>query len=372
MYKKKDITLSSSASDRTSDTLSALALCLALALGGCSQSDAPEAVTDESVALNVVSAELQGSVSVETRANARANIENGAIGVFRSQGAGYDAAQNNMKYSKGTDAGSTWGPDGANQTIYLTALPAEVCAYYPHNSDAAYSDPTQFLLTAGKYTGSEDLSSGIPTTLDGDICYAANQTKNGADRNITFVMKHSLAVLHLSFQKSYNTDIEHKISEIALRNSQIRSKTHLNITNGSITPLTDVDGKVTDMGEVTIHKRANEWDGRDDLEIKNPTGSEITMPVLHVYALLIPGALQGSTKLYVKMQGMWLSLNLTGKLTAIEQGKIYNLPIVVQQSGIAIESDIKVEDWVTHQWGSGVQPDVNIDLDPETPATTTP
>ena len=110
-------------------------------LASCTQDELPGNVVPPGNSLYISSAILTSGGHTETEAVTRAlvgdvlvPVTQGSLGIFRSKGTGYATTLDNMKYTY-TGADKGWQPATAADTLFLNGDDADVCAYYPYNSD---------------------------------------------------------------------------------------------------------------------------------------------------------------------------------------------------------------------------------------------
>lgn len=222
-------------------------------LASCSQEEFKEGIVPPGNSLYISSAILTSGGHTETEAVTRASAEGvpvavtkGSLGIFRSKGTGYTSTLDNVKYTY-TGADKGWQPTAAADTLFLNGDDADVCAYYPYNSDAEYSDKTAVPLVSGKYTGTTATHDPL------DLCYATNRTLNGSKRATTFELKHAKAMLELKITKDADYKGDCRVTSVTILNPELINDSRINITDGTYTtgvkdgvlnynPATDADG----------------------------------------------------------------------------------------------------------------------------------
>ena len=214
--------------------ISSLILLAASALlASCTQDEFKDGIVPPGNSLYISSAVVGTGSHTETEAATRADVGDvpvtvtkGSLGIFRSQGTGYSSTLDNVKYTyKGADQG--WQAATAADTLFLNGGDADVCAYYPYNGDATYSDKTIILLTSGKYTGTADVHD------PNDICYDTDRTMNGSRRATTFELKHALAMLECKITKDADYKGDCRITSVSVLNPELILSSDIDITNGT-------------------------------------------------------------------------------------------------------------------------------------------
>ena len=222
-------------------------------LASCTQDELPGNVVPPGNSLYISSAILTSGGHTETEAVTRAlvgdvlvPVTQGSLGIFRSKGTGYATTLDNMKYTY-TGADKGWQPATAADTLFLNGDDADVCAYYPYNSDTEYADKTRFILHPGKYTGTASTHDPM------DLCYATDRTLSGSMRATTFELKHAMALVELKITKDAGYKGDCRITSVSILNPELITGSTINITDGTYTtvvkdgvlaynPGTDADG----------------------------------------------------------------------------------------------------------------------------------
>lgn len=207
-----------------------IALLATLLLFSCSQDELNDGTVPPGNSLYISSAILTsgGHTEMEAATRASVSVTNGSLGLFRSKGTGYASTLDNVKYTY-TGADKGWQPATAADTLFLNGDDADVCAYYPYNSDTEYTDKTRFILHSGKYTGTASTHDPM------DLCYATNRTLNGAGRATTFELKHAMALLELKITKDAGYKGDCSIGSVSILNPELITGCTLNITDGTYT-----------------------------------------------------------------------------------------------------------------------------------------
>ena len=261
-----------------------------------------------------------------TRATTAALETDGAeIGIFRTKGTNYDAAQNNVLYTYNTSGTPGWTP--ATTPVWLLGYTAQVCAYYPYNSGNNTS--TAIPLATALYTP------------EGDICFDGNREMNGqsatesptANRSTIFAMKRVMAKMQITLKRG-DYPGTCTVSQIMLANTNLPATGAIDITkkeNTATVSTTQASFSYTPLSE-----------GSTSL---NVDGSEVDTQEL----LLIPFTPSGDVDitLTVDTKDMKLSLPATtfsatnGK---IEAGKFYKLTLLLNGTALLVSS-VSTEDW---------------------------
>lgn len=213
-------------------------------LTSCTQDELPGNVVPPGNSLYISSAILTSGGHTETEAVTRAlvgdvlvPVTQGSLGIFRSKGTGYASTLDNVKYTY-TGADKGWQPATAADTLFLNGDDADVCAYYPYNSDTEYTDKTAIGLTSGKYTGTASTHDPM------DLCYATDRTLSGSNRATTFELKHAMALLELKITKDADYKGDCRITSVSILNPELITGSTINITDGTYTTRTK-DGVLT-------------------------------------------------------------------------------------------------------------------------------
>lgn len=286
---------------------------------------------DSISALHIVSATLQAQSA--TRGIAADPLTTGNIGVFCSQSTDDAGVQNNRSYTYDISGG--WQPQTADQTVYLAASDADICAYFPYNS--VYVNKIAIPLASGKYKGTaDDLTKHDPA----DICYATNRTMSGAVPSTRFEMNHAMSMVQLSFERDDLGTTPYDLTSVSIKNAGLIGTATLNIGNGTYT---------------AVSKTAVTWTpGATD------PAAGIQLPVSGVSettsALLVPCTLNATGTVFTfTISGKRLSANVSvSTLPALLAGKIHRLKFMIRGSS-AILSEVNIIDW-QDEWASGSEP----------------
>lgn len=304
----------------------ALGLALGL-LAACADNILPDngietATGSEPVPLHIASAGIEAATPA-IRAVAVSPLTTGSIGVFRSKGPGYAAAQDNKKYTCHTASGD-WRAATTNDTVFLMAPNAAVCAYYPYH--AAYTDKTAVPLTPGRYTGTvDDLANHDPN----DLCYATDFTVSGALPSADLVLKHAMTLVQLRFGRLNYANQHASLTSVSVENPALVSAATLNLTDGTCTTVT--------KGAVTWTPGA----GATPTGIEVPeTGDAVTS------ALLVPCTLDAAgTTFRFTLDGKKIEAHIgADRLPAFEAGKIYRFSFVIHAASVNPE-EVSAADW---------------------------
>lgn len=313
-----------------------------LLLASCSQGDSlpggagAELPAGAAVPLHIASASLQSSQEQPTTRTTAAQLTAGSIGVFRSQGAGYAEVQNNRQYTYNTTAGA-WQPQAPDQTVYLMANNADVCAYYPYN--AAYTDKTAISLASGKYKGTaDDLTRHDPA----ELCYAAPRTMNGAAPSIWLEMNHAMAMVQIRFRRDDLGTSVRRLTSVSVSNNALVSTAILNITTGTY---------------AVIRKDPLAWTpGTDEpatgIDLPAAATSEATS------ALLVPCTLDAAGTTFsftVDRKSMSVTVPVS-LLPALEAGKIHSLVFDIKANSVSL-AQVNILDW-WREWDDAGEPDL--------------
>lgn len=254
-----------------------------------------------------------------TRADVLVSVTSGSLGIFRSQGTNYISTLDNLQYTY-IDSDKGWQPATTSDTIYLNGDDAEVCAYYPYNGDATYSNAATIPVCSGKYIG----FGAIPAdySYNGiDLCYATNRTLNGSQRATTFEMKHAMAMLEFKISKEAGYKGDCRITSVSIQNPELLSESQLNITNGTYTTASGAT-----KGKLTYNP------GTDD------TGILIESTATTTAALLVPfkPTTAGLTITFVT-NGVNVEADIpASKIANVEAGKRYTVSITMKAASMQV------------------------------------
>lgn len=202
-----------------SSRLPAIALVMlwavAVVVAGCSNDIETLPTVEGEVPLQIT----DGAISAEVQT--RATLSSGSIGIFRTTTNNYSALYNvQYTYSGG------WKAASSGNAIYLSQLPANLCAYYPYGSVTFTSGTsTVATLSAQKYDSTKDMC--YSTTGGASVC---NKTPNA-----TFTMSRAYSRLTLTIKRHASNYVgTGVVSTINLKNgSSFYSSRTLNISNGT-------------------------------------------------------------------------------------------------------------------------------------------
>lgn len=267
-------------------------------------------------------------ISTRTKSATRADASNtlvsvasGSLGIFRSQGTNYTSTLDNKKYTYINDT-KGWQPATSSDTIYLNGDDADVCAYYPYNSDMFYNDKTGIPLTSGKYAGfgiNDPNQSFFPT----DLCYATNRTLNGSQRATTFELKHAMAMLEFKISKEADYKGDCRITSVSIQNPELIKSSSIDITDGTYAA-PDSNKVVKDSVVYTP--------GTDD------TGILIESTTVTTAAMLVPfkPTSAGLTITFVT-NGVNVEANIPAtKIANVEAGKRYTVSITMKAASMQV------------------------------------
>lgn len=193
-----------------------------LLLGGCSdERSLPDLPGKESKYPLVIQSVLISPENATRAAGYEELAEGKSIGIFMegaTGSSGYVEAKN-IKY---THTAKGYISDKSEETIYLGAQDANICAYYKPTLDV--TDKTKAALTNAHYTEERDL------------VYAKNVLANGtsAGSQITFNMEHAYSLIEFSFERK-NYPNTCKITDVTLKNSALIKTATLNIATAAYT-----------------------------------------------------------------------------------------------------------------------------------------
>lgn len=193
-----------------------------LLLGGCSdERSLPDLPGKESKYPLVIQSVLISPENATRAAGYEELAVDKSIGIFMegaTGSSGYVEAKN-IKYNH---TAKGYVPDKSEETIYLGAQDANICAYYKPTLDV--TDKTKVALTNAHYTEERDL------------VYAKNVLANGtsAGSQITFNMEHAYSQIEFSFERK-NYPNTCKITDVTLKNSALIKTATLNIATAAYT-----------------------------------------------------------------------------------------------------------------------------------------
>ena len=320
-----------------------------LLLASCSRDDrlpggGADIPADGITALRITAASLQASREEPgTRGAASDLLTTGSIGVFRSQGTGYAEALNNRQYTYNATAG--WQPQAADQTIFLMANDAGVCAYYPYKSE--YTDKTAFPLAPGKYTGTaDDLTRHDPA----DFCYAPPRQMNGANPSVWLEMNHAMAMVQIRFRRNDSGNTPLRLTSVSVSNPKLIETARLDITTGRYTDFTWAS-----PGDPDPSVAWTPGTGEPATGIDLPAGavSEATS------ALMVPGTLAAAgTTFSFTVGGKPMSVKVpASSLPAFVAGKIHSLVFDIKAASVSL-AQVNILDW-WREWDDVHEPNLD-------------
>lgn len=315
-----------------------IGMCSTLLFVSCSQCNnlPSDSEKNEPIALKIVSAKLNFSQQeVISRATESEELKAGSIGVFRSKTTGSNQAQDNKHYFFSSLKG--WQPLTTDQTVFLMANDADICAYYPYNS--AYTEKKAIPLESGKYKGTpNDLTKYDPA----DLCYAVNRSTNGANPSVQLEMNHAMSMVQIRLQRSDLETTVRTLTSVNIENQDLPSNATLDITNGTY---------------VISTKKGLTWTpGTNEpaTGINLPAGgvSETTS------ALLIPCTFHPSGVIFnFIISNKMMTVNVPiSKLPRLQAGKIHRLIFDIKAT-TAILKDISIIDW-WREWNTADEPEL--------------
>lgn len=302
--------------------LTLLTISILLLGGGCSnEENLPDSPGGEEKKYPLIIQSVMVNPEIATRVAGYEELAIGkSIGIFM-EGApgssGYVAADN-VQYNHTVDG---YVPDNTDQTIYLGAQDANICAYYKPVLDVA--DKTQAALTSANYTEARDL------------VYAKNVTKNGtsAGSQITFNMEHAYSQIEFSFERK-NYPNTCKITDVTLKNASLIKTATLNIATAAYTST----GTAT---ELTF--KTNETDPDSGITVP-VTGASDKVSLLVVPCTLTNTDGNGLTVTFkVDEKDMSMKIPYT-KLGALKAGTRHQITASLNSTGIDVIS-VQVAKW---------------------------
>ena len=265
-------------------------------------------------------------IATRTKSGTRADVgdvlvpvTSGSLGIFRSQGTNYISTLDRKEYTY-IDATKGWQPATSSDTIFLNGDDAEVCAFYPYNGDANYSNAATIPVCSGKYIGLGAIPANY--SYNGiDLCYATNRTLNGSQRATSFELKHAMAMLEFKISKEAGYKGDCRITSISIQNPELIEASGIDITNGIYeAPSDDVKSKLTYNP------------GTDD------TGILIESTTATTAALLVPfkPTTAGLTITFVT-NGVNVEANIpASKIANVEAGKRYTVSITMKAASMQV------------------------------------
>lgn len=314
-----------------------------LLLASCSQDNIlPEANRTDITALHITAATLQAPQPQAATRTTTASLTGGSIGVFRSQGDGYSEARDNCQYTYNETAG--WQPGMADQTVYLMANDAGVCAYYPYSS--ANTNKTAIPLASGKYKGvADDLARHDPA----DLCYAAPRMMNGAHPSISFEMNHAMSMIQVRLRRSDLGTALRRLTSISISNLQLIKTGTVNITTGIYRDNNQSPGG----GDRSLEWVPGSTEPAAGIDLPAATTSQATS------ALLVPCTLDAAgTTFRFTVDGKSMSVKVpVTLLPAFRAGKIHSLIFDLKATSVSLEQ-VSILDW-WREWDEPGEPDLD-------------
>lgn len=293
-----------------------------LLLGGCSdERSLPDLPGKESKYPLVIQSVLISPENATRAAGYEELAVDKSIGIFMegaTGSSGYVEAKN-IKYNH---TAKGYVPDKSEETIYLGAQDANICAYYKPTLDV--TDKTKVALTNAHYTEERDL------------VYAKNVLANGtsAKSQITFNMEHAYSQIEFSFERK-NYPNTCNITDVTLKNSALIKTATLNIATAAYTTTETAT-------ELTI--KANETESTAGITIPSEGASS------KVNLLVVPCTLantDGTNGLTVtfKVDDKDMSMKIPyDKLDALKAGTRHKITASLNGTGIDVES-VQIAKW---------------------------
>ncbi|MCI1779307.1 MAG: fimbrillin family protein, partial [Bacteroidales bacterium] len=138
-----------------------------------------------------------------------------SIGVFRRSSNGYSGTADNIKYSAGNSAGSSWEPSDSRKQIYLMKAPAKLRAYYPYDNSVG----SDGIVTLTSRLYSEDK----------DLCYQKRDISATSGSPASFTLGHVYSRFVFRFTRDASYDGTCSISKIKIENPDIISSNTYNL-----------------------------------------------------------------------------------------------------------------------------------------------
>lgn len=293
-----------------------LAACVA-GFAGCAGEEIPGTATaprpvEGTVPLGVESTLIEAvTATVPTTRAGDPALTSGSIGIFLS-GTGYTSIDN-RQYNYATP---TWTPNGgATNTIYLTGVAANVCAYHPWTS--GYNTSTAIPLTSQDYAAAKDISYAVNREVKG----------NPTGCKTTFALTHAYALATIQLKRD-NYSGTCKVSKLELKN--LLPAATLDITKGTASASAGISGNATISRTV-------------DITVPS-TGVATTQPKY----LLIPCTPAGG--------GMVLALTVDGKPMTLNVPAATYTPVAGVSNTITVGikgTALKVSSVTTTDWATG-------------------
>jgi len=144
-------------------------------------------------------------------------LSEGDIGIFRLVSTGYEGTRSNVKYTNSADG---WDVASDTEPIYVTRSEANLCAYYPYNSEESTFTDESLTLTSQIYTEIAD------------ICYQTGVIAISGTP-VSFTINHAYAKLKFNLTRDDNYEGDCAISKISIANDGIISSNTLDISTGT-------------------------------------------------------------------------------------------------------------------------------------------
>lgn len=293
-----------------------------LLLGGCSdERSLPDLPGKESKYPLVIQSVLISPENATRAAGYEELAVDKSIDIFMegaTGSSGYVEAKN-IKYNH---TAKGYVPDKSEETIYLGAQDANICAYYKPTLDV--TDKTKVALTNAHYTEERDL------------VYAKNVLANGtsAKSQITFNMEHAYSQIEFSFERK-NYPNTCNITDVTLKNSALIKTATLNIATAAYT---------TTETATELTFKANETESTAGITIPSEGASS------KVNLLVVPCTLantDGTNGLTVtfKVDDKDMSMKIPyDKLDALKAGTRHKITASLNGTGIDVES-VQIAKW---------------------------
>lgn len=323
-----------------------LEICSALLFVACSQfdnlpsGDEKNSAAERLIALKISSTTLK-IPQEQSLSRSTSTLTFGSIGIFRSQGTGYSGTQDNKQYTAIREVG-IFNPNTPDQTVFLMAKNAEVCAYYPYNKD--YNNKTAIPLVSLKYWNKD--ASGNIMPVPEDLCYASNRSINGGNPSVQFEMRHAMSLVEIKLRNSDYEENSKVLTSVSIENPELPSTATLDITKGSYVILTKK--KIT-----WVPGRSNEYNPSDPFILPLAGNSAPTS------ALLIPCTLDavGTTFNFI-VDGLMMKITVpTSLLPKFEAGKIHQLVFDIRRTTINLVG-VNIIDW-WREWDTTGEPELD-------------
>ncbi len=317
-------------------------------LCSCSNTDTPVVNPDNGpkTALAVSSTSMD---AFATRSVTELTTDGAVIGMFLKDDAtnGYVAAANsNVQYVYTAASTPKWG---SSTPIYLNNKDAQVCAYYPYDTNVA--DPAAVALTSQEnlLDGTKDLSYSI---------YNAG-TLNNANNEIALTMNHAYAKITFSITRDQSYASTCAITHITLEDgtnpdSKLIKSSFLNITDGTYAAVGADPATEAITGAVGFDVDATTaiYDGI----ATTPTPEDVSV-------LMVPvAALDDATKISFTVDGNVMSTTLntsdaSGVLKALAAGTNYKINVTIKGKGLQV-TKVDITDWVDTPVTGTIEPTI--------------